>query len=286
MDVDAIQERPIGRSPGADAGACPQPLVFDSMAALLRITDVVRRTYSSHGVPGLATLGRYYWERGRTLLAGAGRECPLCGWTGRDYRPLMLLDDRYVRASVACPGCGSWERQRAFGPALDELLRAHAAGRELDVLHVSPEGSIANIVAGHAGRYLASNYVNPEPGQLQIDLHDVALPAESLDVVVMSYVLCCVPDDRRAIANLWRVLRPGGMVAACEPFDPGGDTKERPAPRHGGEWRRYGVRDIASRFRPFDVDVRPLVDHLSHGARRRRGVREGERMLVLRKTTA
>jgi SAM-dependent methyltransferase len=246
-----------------------------------RITGIVRRTYASHGVSGLATLGRYYWARGRTLLAGAGRTCTLCGWQGRDFRPLMLLDDRYVRPSVSCPGCGSWERQRAFGPALAKQLESLAARRPLDILHISPEECLAPIVASRAARYLASNFVDPQPGQLQIDLQDVALPAESVDVVVMSYVLCCVPDDGLAGANLWRVLRPGGVVLACEPFTPSGTTDERRA--QGGEQRRYGTTDVADRFAPFSVACVPLVDDLSREERRRYGVRAGERMLLLRR---
>lgn len=246
-----------------------------------RIVGVVRRTLASHGFSGLTTLGRYYWVRGRTLAVGAGRQCPLCGWSGRDFRPLMLLDDHYVRASVACPGCGSWERQRAFGPVLAEHLGALAAGRALDILHISPERCLAPIVSAHASRYLSSNYMDPEPGQLQLDLHDLALSAETLDVVVMTYVLCCVPDDRLAASNLWRVLRPGGVVLACESFSVTGRTEERTA--QGGEWRRYGMTDVGERFAPFAVECIPLIDHLSPERRCRFGLREGERMLILRK---
>ena len=45
-----------------------------------------------------------------------------------------------------------------------------------------------------------------------------ALPfdAESFDSVVFSLSLCSIPDDRRAIAEAVRVLRPGGRLVALE----------------------------------------------------------------------
>lgn len=38
----------------------------------------------------------------------------------------------------------------------------------------------------------------------------------SFDTVVSTFVLCSVADQQQAIAELWRVLRPGGMVLLLE----------------------------------------------------------------------
>jgi ubiquinone/menaquinone biosynthesis C-methylase UbiE len=35
---------------------------------------------------------------------------------------------------------------------------------------------------------------------------------ESFDTVVCTYSLCGIPDDRRAVAEMYRVLRPGGLL--------------------------------------------------------------------------
>jgi SAM-dependent methyltransferase len=40
---------------------------------------------------------------------------------------------------------------------------------------------------------------------------------ESFDVVVDITVLCCIPDDRAAVRELARVLRPGGVLLLWEP---------------------------------------------------------------------
>ena len=44
------------------------------------------------------------------------------------------------------------------------------------------------------------------------DAHDLPFPAESFDTVVCTLSLCNVPDDRRAVAEMKRVLMPGGRL--------------------------------------------------------------------------
>jgi len=44
------------------------------------------------------------------------------------------------------------------------------------------------------------------------DAQALDLPAGAFDTVVATLALCAVPDDRRAVAELVRVLRPGGRL--------------------------------------------------------------------------
>jgi ubiquinone/menaquinone biosynthesis C-methylase UbiE len=39
---------------------------------------------------------------------------------------------------------------------------------------------------------------------------------QRFDTVVCTLSLCCIPDERQAIAEVWRVLRPGGCFVALE----------------------------------------------------------------------
>lgn len=256
------------------------------MSVVRRVARNLRHVYGQQGAAGLLAVSRYYLARTRAVVIGPGRECPICGWKGRDFAPLFLLTDRYVRPSAVCPGCGSRERQRAFVPGLRAFLAAELGTRRVEVLEISPDPQVASVLRGFASRYRASNYENPAPGELQLDLLDLALPAESVDLVVMTYVLCCVPDDLRAAANLWRILRPGGMIVACEAFSTNGAHDEWGARGHGGTWRQYGSRDAHERFPTFDVALLDLTRDLSPAERTRRGVRVPEHMLVLRKAGA
>lgn len=50
----------------------------------------------------------------------------------------------------------------------------------------------------------------------QGDAAAVPYPDEHFDTVVFSFVLCTIPDDRRAVAEAVRVLRPGGRLLLVE----------------------------------------------------------------------
>lgn len=48
------------------------------------------------------------------------------------------------------------------------------------------------------------------------DAQALEFPGESFDTVVVTLALCSVPDDRRAVAEVSRVLRPGGQFVLLE----------------------------------------------------------------------
>lgn len=48
------------------------------------------------------------------------------------------------------------------------------------------------------------------------DAQDLDFPAACFDTVVFSLALCSIPDDRQAVREARRVLRPGGRLLALE----------------------------------------------------------------------
>jgi SAM-dependent methyltransferase len=55
---------------------------------------------------------------------------------------------------------------------------------------------------------------------LQFDLTRCPLPDSSVDAVVLLNVLEHIRDDAKAVAQLWRILRPGGVMIAEVPAGP------------------------------------------------------------------
>jgi ubiquinone/menaquinone biosynthesis C-methylase UbiE len=76
---------------------------------------------------------------------------------------------------------------------------AHLTGIELSAEMLT----IARCRAAALGRHIAL---------VQGDAQALAFPDSSFDTVVCTFSLCSIPDDRKAVAEMKRVLRPGGEL--------------------------------------------------------------------------
>ena len=94
-----------------------------------------------------------------------------------------------------------------------------------------------------------------------LDLQDIALPDASLDVVLTPHVLEHVPDPSRALAELFRVLRPGGRVFLQVPV-PQAVTCVPAEPEYHGDRTLVHFRfgwDLADRIRSHGFACATLV---------------------------
>ncbi|MEQ8666920.1 MAG: methyltransferase domain-containing protein [Rhodospirillales bacterium] len=139
--------------------------------------------------------------------------CPVCGTWHRRFLPFGLGG----RRNAKCPACGSLERHRYLWRHLRDHHRVER--RRLAVLHVAPEPCIAARLSGLANlRYLTMDLYN-EGAALNRDLTDTGLPAAVFDMVICSHVLEHIERDDLAIAEMARLLRPGGRLVAMVPVD-------------------------------------------------------------------
>ena len=127
------------------------------------------------------------------------------------------------------PFLGRW-----LGPATDALLDLAEVGPGAQVLDVAAGAGEQSLRAarrvGPAGRVLATDIAPALLAYARADaaaagLHQVetleldgealdTLPAAAFDVVMSRVGLIYFPDRARALAGMWRALKPGGRVAA------------------------------------------------------------------------
>jgi len=88
------------------------------------------------------------------------------------------------------------------------------------LLHFAPEPWLRARMKGLLGskRYVTAD-LNPEGVDLSLDIADIDLPNAAFDAVICSHVLEHVPDDRRAMAELRRVVAEGGWCLVMVPLD-------------------------------------------------------------------
>src|SRR6266511_5744577 len=62
------------------------------------------------------------------------------------------------------------------------------------------------------------------------DAHSLQFPASSFDTVVCTFSLCGIPGERQAVAEMWRVLRQGGLLLMA------GHVVSSAWPLRAGQW--------------------------------------------------
>ncbi|MEO1316272.1 MAG: methyltransferase domain-containing protein [Pseudomonadota bacterium] len=172
------------------------------------------------------------------------RHCNICGYRGR-FAPVRH------KVETWCPACDSRPRHRLM--AL--WLKREAPLRPgLRILHFAAEAWMRDI-ARAAGCFYETADLNDRFDR-QLDITAMGLPAEDRDMIIAHHVLEHV-DDRAALAELFRVLRPGGRAVLTLPIIEGweetlelGRLPEREARRYYGDpdhLRFYG-RDVRARI--------------------------------------
>jgi arsenite methyltransferase len=97
------------------------------------------------------------------------------------------------------------------GSGTDALVASRLVGPEGRVLGLDMTPAMLGKLQRSAAAAGATN-VHPLPGGAE----EIPLPDASVDVVTSNGVLNLVPDKRRAVAEIFRVLRPGGRVQIAD----------------------------------------------------------------------
>ena len=138
-------------------------------------------------------------------------------------------------------------------------------GRPKRVLHIAPESCFLHQLRKAFGsNYVTADLFNPTADH-QWDVTAVPQPDESFDVIYCSHVLEHVPEDRKAMAEFHRLLKPGGWAVINVPVteestfeDPSVTDPEERLRLFGQKdhVRRYG-RDYLDRLRAagFQVEI-------------------------------
>jgi SAM-dependent methyltransferase len=144
------------------------------------------------------------------------------------------------------------------------VLSARGIPRKGDrILHVAPKGEtrFARIYRGRAGDAYVSVDATEGTAMVQMDLRELQFADNSFDFISCCHVLEHIPDDHRAIEELYRVLSPAGTALLQVPIY-GDQTQKVEEPRADDdfhEWhpgRDYHQRYLAAGFAVEDLSGR------------------------------
>jgi ubiquinone/menaquinone biosynthesis C-methylase UbiE len=140
------------------------------------------------------------------------------------------------------------------------------------LLHIAPEVALKrqfeqHYGSDHAEQYLTADLESPL-AKLHFDVQAIPLDDESVDVVICNHILEHVEDDRKALRELHRILRPGGWGVVLVPqdldreatFEDDSITSPEERAKVFGQYdhRRIYGRDYAERVRECGFKVEEI----------------------------
>jgi glycosyltransferase involved in cell wall biosynthesis/SAM-dependent methyltransferase len=191
--------------------------LFD-MAATLRETKRQSPSTPNASPPprrGAKTPGRLEDIRRAWQADPSGHYCPVCGNVSPAFISGGVVKKRH---NAKCPRCGAFERHRLFWLYYVNDLSPRLPTRLKQLLHVAPEEHIGQLL--HSAddiNYLSGDLFMPNV-MVRLDLIAIDFPDNRFDVIVCSHILEHIPDDAKAMREMFRVTRPGGFVLVMVPL--------------------------------------------------------------------
>jgi SAM-dependent methyltransferase len=136
---------------------------------------------------------------------------------GVKYRKLLPYGRLTVRKNALAPNSMSLERHRLIWLYLKRKTDFFTSQKK--VLHIAPEycflkpfRRLRNI------EYVTADLISPW-ADVKLDVQSMPFAENSFDLVLCNHVLEHVDDDKKAMAEILRVLRPGGFAILQVPMD-------------------------------------------------------------------
>jgi SAM-dependent methyltransferase len=118
-----------------------------------------------------------------------------------------------------CPICKASYRQRLVKVYFDEY---HILNQYIKILHVAPEESFFQILKKGYKNYICGD-LEPErynyyADPVKLNLTSLQFADNSFDLILCNHVLEHIPDDAKAMQELYRVLTAGGLAILQVPI--------------------------------------------------------------------
>jgi predicted SAM-dependent methyltransferase len=154
-----------------------------------------------------------------------GVECPFCGGHFREFLPaglsIPVLKEKQVigggyRANAVCPCCQSLDRERLVYLYLKS--KTGVFHHNVRLLHIAPEKRLQEVLAPRLNIEYHSVDTNSPLATVRMSATDLGYQTSFFDVIICNHVLEHIPNDRKAMSELHRVLKPGGWAILQVPI--------------------------------------------------------------------
>jgi len=144
------------------------------------------------------------------FFRGPNFKCTLCGFNARKF-----IQNEH---DFLCPACGSIARTRRLYSVIEKEITKD----NLTVLDFSPSRPIyRKLKAIKSLNYFSTDLSGDFISDFTYDITQLDIPDNTFDLIICYHILEHVPDDEKAMSELYRVLKHGGKAIIQTPFTEG-----------------------------------------------------------------
>jgi predicted SAM-dependent methyltransferase len=187
---------------------------------------------------------------------------------GKSFRIFLPYGYGTQRNNVLSPSTLSLERHRLLWLYLQNETDFFTATEKKNILHFAPEQEFYKRFKKQKNiQYTTTDLFSPL-ADIKADICDLPFKDNEYDVIFCNHVLEHIPDDTKAMQELYRVLKPGGMAILQIPQDLNRDitfsddsiTDQKERAKIFGQYdhvRIYG-RDYFDKLRSIGFEVKEV----------------------------
>ncbi|WP_185739494.1 class I SAM-dependent methyltransferase [Gramella sp. Hel_I_59] len=161
---------------------------------------------------------------------GGKRKCNICGNNFKEFikyhggnkripefrKRLDLVDSD--RDNFGCPYCYSFDRERHLFLYFDKLNMWEKLSNSR-ILHFAPEKNLHQKIEGlKPKKYVMADYVPKSDKIEMLDATNISYADNSFDFIICNHVLEHIPDYKRAMHEIYRVLASNGVAILQTPY--------------------------------------------------------------------
>jgi SAM-dependent methyltransferase len=136
---------------------------------------------------------------------------------GNSFRKFLPYGYEKVRENVLSPSTLSLERHRLFWLYLTNETEFFT--ENLKVLHFAPEQAFYKRFKKMKNLEYTTTDLNSPIATVKADICDLPFEDNAYDFIICNHVLEHIPDDTKAMQELYRVLAPGGIAILQVPYE-------------------------------------------------------------------
>jgi len=235
-------------------------------------------------------------------MLGNSVVCPICnssflfflsGGKKNDVFKKYKVTGAGYRKNMQCPKCFTIDRSRLLYLYLNRYLKI-TSHKDIRVLHVSPKYEFTDFFLGLKNIEYHSIDLDPNEAMMVMDITDLSFANEYFDLIICNHVLEQVLDEKKAINEIYRVLKTSGEAIIQAPISLSLDkTLEIEELKPHLRKKTYGQSDMVRLYgqdyvtRFSNNGLRPMVVHqeefLSKGEQIKFSLNQSESVYVFLK---